>query len=306
MAKRWIKLCTSETFSSPTEFTHDSKKYTVSDINNIKKILLALVEEGNASALKKALLDYYIYPSKGETSTEQYKGNWHTRTWELQTFIAQPVIEAIYLEHPKLFKILVDAIILKKDKNLETAFIECCLAENDLPTTMFDSFTEEQKIQLDVEFKALRDKDSTNKDAQSLANQLTQFMSKMPKGNGLKQLHYKLQFIELLHSQDRQLSKEINYRKILVNIATLILSAGLLNLVNLAATGNFLFFSQTKALTKISDIDALIGKDKLHPTPPNIELANDDSSLKHGDQIKPAYHHEPNCNAVILIATYNF
>lgn len=262
MAKQVVTLMTSEYFSdflNSARNTNTRTVYKITKADEVKNDLLTSIQSNDQNSIEKVLKQYFIY-SAGEKLTSEYTGHYHRKEWEFQEFIARPMLEALFFEHIEYFHDVLSAVIQSENNQIKELFKKSCLdMKNDIPKHLLTPFNESQKEKLASEINALAAENDKNQIAKVLATKLKTSLELIPdNASELEIAEHKLQLIKMLHEQDKILAKEPNYRKILVNIATIILSGCIINLFNLALTGQFLLFNKTPAQQRVANIDKLI------------------------------------------------
>ena len=289
MPKQWVKIKTQEFCDAQADPTNFSQPCKVADPEQIKKNVLAAINQQDHKSLQTLLLSYFIYPKRGEKYNDYYRGNWHTRSWTTQDALTRPTVEALFIEHPAVFKELLDAVIKTNNEQLAQTFLTCCQNERvDIAKTIFLPLNEENERKLANEIISLRALDPGNPKLQSLANALaTQLLAWPQSTSQLETLQHKLNFITTLHQEDKHFAHEPNYRKIIINILSIIFTGGLLNLGNKVFTGHYLFFRHTPTQQRIANMDKVVEKEQLRPPFPKTELDEDEKKLQPGDVITP-------------------
>lgn len=286
MAKKWVALTTSSTFHGdnvPSENHHFA--YSVSDPRKIKTALLQLIASGDKKEFKKELIQHFIYPNRGLVEEGRYKGNHHIRTWTSQSFLTRPVIEALFLEHTGLFHEVLLAVMNAQNKELEEIFYASLIEIKEIPASLFIALNKAQREHLREQISALN---SIREIPADFIIALNDRLNKMSESTDpLLVLKEKLDLAQLVHSKDKEFIGMSNYKKICVNIVTILLSGCILNFMNLFVTGNFLFFNKNAAQTKIANIDKTLDQNQL--LAPNEEKSAEAEKLQAqaGTTIKP-------------------
>lgn len=79
-------------------------------------------------------------------------------------------------------------------------------------------------------------------------------------------LSFKLSLRKLIHENDYLLSEHRGYKRLVVNLSTILFTLGTANLINKVCTGDWLFFNKTTSLKKAEQVeDSLL----LNPIPPS-------------------------------------
>jgi hypothetical protein len=263
MAKKWVTLTTYSTFTSDDLQGSQVNRfsYPVADPRKIKTNLLQLISTGNTTGFRKALTEHFIYPDRGKEEECSYTGHHHKRTWATQKFLTRPVIEALFFEHIWLFQEVLSALLQSNQKELHDIFFNSLKSLPEIPAHIFIALDDMNKAKLRKEFKALS---TINGVSQEFITALNDRLTDMSEAKDpLIILKDKLDLVQLMHSQDKEFAKMSNYKKICVNIVTILLAGCIPNLLNLFFTGNFLFFSKNSAQTRIANTDKILDKEQI-------------------------------------------
>lgn len=284
MAKYWTKIETKRTLCLPLAQYHIfASPCKVSDPLQLKTALVEAIKGNDYYLFKKTLMSNFIYPAHGALSSSHYAGRDHTTDYEYQRALTRPVIEALLIEQPKVLSELLDVLIASKNEGMTKAFLNCCKnSDVAIPRETFKPLNDDMRKALSGEFKALR-KLKPQDEAQKLASSLEKLLTEWPFiPSDIKTLQYKMKFFTELSSYDKCFAYEPNYKKIFVNILTILSSAGLINLSNPHFAGTFLFFKQPSPNKQITNIKKIMNL--ALPEEPCAEFDND---LKPGDLISP-------------------
>jgi hypothetical protein len=208
--------------------------------------------------------------------SETYVGDHHTRYIVYRYYWVRPIIENLFFEHNELFRRLVSQVALSENKLIHNSFVEN-FNRTDLSPEILLPW--DVNTMCDVKFGVLQitmygqqlvsESVDRGKYAIKLATDLNERLDTLPVVDNsntakIKWLDFKLKFVEQLHSQDSHFVGHRGWKQVIGNVASIIFSAGILNLINLAVTGNFLFFNNTKTQQLVARLDhSVIEPDRL-------------------------------------------
>lgn len=256
MPKQWKELSThyDAFFEHPYQYIFEEYDRNISNAQTIKNDILQAIDENNSEKLIKLLSNVFIYKADEKTISNRYEGDHHYKNWKSKYFLVKPVAEALFFEHLSDFKEILEAV-RHKDLPFQKAFVETC-SKNGIPHEVFECLNPMQAITLGDSIAALHNLDVTHKTATALANDLLKVIeNEWIVGTGVDHLIFKLKFLEVLHSKDKDLAKDINFRCIAFNMA-LILFGFIPNILNLIVTGNFLFLKNTPQQASVACMDS--------------------------------------------------
>ena len=204
----------------------------------------------------------------------------------------RPIIEVLFFDYPKLLRKIIHLLVLKDLEEFYQAFI-MCLANTDLIEAklfvwdhIHDLDLRNHLLELKTYGKNLQPDHAEKGNA--ILNLVHELESSLPvithnsneeiflplnddsfvplllvsldnqtpsNNEKFRILGFKLFFSEILHSQDSILAFHRGLKKRLSNVATIILTSGIANIIHKAATNEWLFFNQTTSVDKISAID---------------------------------------------------
>ncbi len=274
------------------DFRDESRNYyretpvTASNQDTILHSLTQAIEQNDSKQFKELLLSSFIYPGDGSVDENglfggkahryvtypyghSYTGGNHTRRWGYEYYSVRPVVETLFFDFNALFRSLVAKVAQSSNSEIHAAFVES-FKVHEVPSEILSAWDEDHCAQIRSAVSAIseygRRKSSDEQKtarvghAQQLAVLLTTHLERLPaRANSptsqVKWLDFKFKFIADLHSKDVYFANHLGWKRLVTNLATLIFSAGILNLINLACTGNFLFFKQTKTQSMVSDMD---------------------------------------------------
>ena len=249
MSIKWHKMTVYETASTePSYYFHLS----ISNPQIIREHMLATITKNDAVALEKRLNELFIYEMGKNVYERFYKGDHHVRTWEQRYCLTRPIVEALLFDYPSVFK---EILVALKGKELLIAVFLQSLKNSSIPQQALNSLDSRQMDAIQSEIRKLQE-DTSYPAAKGLTQSLMAHLETMKTvPNGLDALESKLDFLEILHSQDKVFSKETNYKCIIGNISMILLGF-IPNILNLVFTGNFLFFKNTPAQERVENIDS--------------------------------------------------
>jgi hypothetical protein len=210
------------------------------------------------------------HATRDNNYSETYTGNHHTRHMKYRYYSVRPVIENLFFENNELFRRLASQVALSESQLIHNIFAEA-FNGTDLPSdimTPWDAIrTNEVRLGV-IEIslyghQLVSEGIARGHSAIQLATELDTQLDTLPLIDDsntakVKWLDYKLKFVEHLHSQDSHFAGHRGWKRVIGNIASIIFSAGILNLINFAVTGNFLFFNKTRTQCLVKDVDHTI------------------------------------------------
>jgi len=222
-----------------------------------------IIIDGQLISFPESNSGYIIHDHYSAT----FKGGHHVRSFEYRYYSARPMIEALFYEHNKLFRDLVELLAESDNALLHHAFIRS-FNKTDVSTDIFVPWDQNVKCNVKAGIKEIKNYGeflhkagiSRGSYALQLANDLRERMNTLPDSENtytdkVKWLDFKYKFVTSLHSQDSHFVTHRGWKRIISNIASIIFSAGILNLINFCATGNFFFFNKTTTLQLVYDVD---------------------------------------------------
>ncbi len=254
--------------------------------------LSAAINQNNSQELQKILSEDFIYGGYGlrqedlqvlqetgrltcdniaktKKTSSHYSGNeiGHDEfTMEYEYYLTQPVIEFLFKEHPEKFAKLVQLLDNSNNENLNLIFVNCL--KNSAMTDILAAWdvTAQQEIkkkitEMDAYGKKLQQKNVDRGNvAVNLARQLNAKVGYCPQNNDnptsqIKWLHFKFSFLDTLHSKDQEFKEHRGWKRVIANIASIIFSAGILNLIHYAVTDRILFFDRTTTQELVDNLD---------------------------------------------------
>lgn len=263
------------------QFTHTPVEFT--DTTQVAAELLLAIRNNDEVALEELLKKPFIYPGDGkwvpvdEDYTYHlkdryhftYQGNLHIRNLTYEYYYTRPLLEALFLEHPEIFQRLIAAVASSPCAPLHASLVSHLQQNPAFPKDLCQAV---DIPRLESRIKALNDYGNELNEKQrltrsiqtlALAQELQTFASEHvphpklsnPQTVAIQWLDFKLRFIQTLHDYDHHFVGHHGHKCLLVNIATVIFSAAILNILNYAVTGNFLFFKKTTTASLIDAID---------------------------------------------------
>lgn len=264
-------------WNSQKENELNKKKYfqgvVPSDINVIQSKLIKYVDNGNADKLTTLLKTDFIYPgciNYFRSNSNRSSGDWadgHT-----EEYAVRPVVEILFQEHPNFLKHLIETLIKKNDESLFKAFEETIhldarpklfgLTEQTKHAAIYQLETLNKYVQSydwDVDPDGLQKKNI----ASSICNMLVDKINRACPSDDMyatkfTTLKLKLAVVTELHSYDNLFAIHRGYKRVLTNLATILFTLGLANIINRATTGNWLFFNKTNTQKIIEKVDHAI------------------------------------------------
>lgn len=276
----WYNNC-GERLTSTNKHESPGEGYTCGvQPSNVKAVYAKLaqyIKDGNAVAFSELLQVNFIYPgrvSHYESGGHQFADGWYEENRE--TYKARPNIEALLVDDIDNFERLVDALIEKNDPELYRAFAERLDAVGLKDLFLWDSALQ-SKISSHLDrLKEYGRQLYTNIDedahdrgskAKELAESISRKVWTHPINEGrdyltqFQNLKFKLQIVRELHSEDDEFKAHRGWKRVIANLCSILLTAGIANAVNYGLTGNALFFNKTTTQTKVSDAQAAMGFD---------------------------------------------
>lgn len=266
MGKIQKTLCTFNRFTDHVNASRNTVERTPLEPTSINKIVEKLREaiRDKDIDLMRRLLNQDFVTNLGEPAVWTHKGNHHERYQVNQSYTAEPMIEVLFFRHNPLFQSLIFQIVhTLRDQEFHDVFI-LSMIHSDIPSTILTGWDESEQAQIQAGLQALKDYEGIEGSERKnhvidLHDKLQSRLQSQPSVEGashsLAWLDYKFQTLRLLHSKDQYFTGHMGYKRLLVNLATIILSGAVLNLLNYAVTGNFFFFNQTTSQTLIADLD---------------------------------------------------
>lgn len=227
----------------------------------------------DAESLQAILNGNFIYPGRVFSYCKEKTGK------KSETYQVCPIIEALFFEHKKEFKALIEFLLKKNDQAFYQAFTKSVEASDLRYEQLFRWNKEKQGAvvaqldQLQAHGRALaRSKNPAAKargaEVGIFEAKLREKISAQPIDEStdaptevdhkaqLEKLKFKLELYETLDEQSKAFSshRDGGLKKILVNLCSIIFTVGIANLCNLAVSGSFFF--QPKTQTQ-EDIEAI-------------------------------------------------
>jgi hypothetical protein len=227
----------------------------------------------DAKSLQAILNGNFIYPGRVFSYCKEKTGK------KSETYQVSPIIEALFFEHKKEFKALIEFLLEKNDQAFYQAFMDS-VDVSDLRYEKLFCWDKEkseavtaQLEQLEAHGRALAG--SKSHAAKERGDAVTTFVTSFRKRittqpidkpadrvapvdykAQLETLKFKLGLYETLDEQSKKFSshRDGGVKTVLVNLCSLIFTAGLANLCNLALNGSLFF--QPKTQTQ-EDIEAV-------------------------------------------------
>lgn len=302
-----------EIIRSAAKLNDYNKGVELTNLEIINNNLKSSIEDANtpiqerAKRLKELLTNNFIYEigSSKKDSVSSEKGP-ISRIYKL--CLTRPNVEALFYDNNEMFQKLVQSLIEKDEPELYKAFATS-LVGTDLDNNSLFLWNEAMRDGVTQQFKAIHDhgvqlsgrndKDAKEKGAivqalgDNLLNQLKTRPTNMPKPNDYKtqfeNLQFKLNTLNILSKQDQ--NKEFTkhrglwgagVKRFLVNACTIFCIA-IPNFINLALTGNFLFFNKATSEAKRTEAQKGLGFDPKKGTIKNVPGNHgpvDDESIK--------------------------
>lgn len=268
-----------EVWSEYFDFDNNNRVHktsvTISNQNIVFQSLMNAIDQNNSIEFKNLLNSDFIYSCDGNDYPpyiSKYTGNRHTETRGYEYYLVRPVIETLFYEHTLFFRSLVSKVVQSGNIVIHSDFLDS-FKEKDIPSDMFTPWSALQSFNIlnainaisvyGKKFPSDEQQIIRSKHAQELANLLTENLKNSPpldnSSSSLVQwLDFKFKFLKALHSKDAHFIGHLGWKRVVANLASLVFSAGILNLLNLAFTGNFLFFNQTATQNMVSTLDAYV------------------------------------------------
>lgn len=258
MPKEWKILCTeiNETYEDRPNIT---SHLTICKYYTVKRQLLQAIDSGDIEALEELLNAPFVYRQGEKDYSELFQGGHHSIRWVKRYYLVTPVVEALFFD-PALAGDFKEILIAmgRKDSLLEKKLIEVSSQNPTIPKCIFSRLTEDQLFDLQKEIEKLQLTDPQNLSVQTLADDLLIQLNSMPSiANGVEQLQFRLNFVELLHSKDHIFALNKNYRGITMNMVMNLLCF-IPTIVNGSIHGNFLFFQRALQQSAIERIHSLL------------------------------------------------
>lgn len=236
---------------------------------NLHERLHQAISKNDVASFSELLLIPCIINSK-VTKSEYYEGGHHVRETTTYKCRTRPLCEYLFFKNNNLFLDLIEKLKCCS-ANFQEAFIEK-LEDTDLKgLSNFLSVGSMGKIKeginaLQTYGERLQEKKiDRGKYAVTLSHKLSENLQyiednkKEPHAiNKLNCLAAKIHFAKDLHSKDAEFIKHRGYKRLIVNIASIMFTAGIANVFQRCYTGNWLFFNKTTTQELVSDIDVKI------------------------------------------------
>lgn len=246
------------------EITH--KDILPSNAEQLYHDILTDIETNNTDSVKSLLTQDFIYSKPGQIKEHEQPGDHYSRYCKTQNWITRPVSEVLFFEHNHLFQLIVAAVSASTSA-MHDGFINC-LKNTDIPMDIFKPWGEEEIAQIQKGVEEIQKYSKDQKPGWEVRRQhstelsiiLTDALRQFPKvestsTSAVKWLDFKFKFMTKLHSKDEHFVGHLGWKRVIGNIASIIFSGFILNLLNFAVTGNFWFFNQAKTQNLIADID---------------------------------------------------
>ncbi len=201
-----------------------------------------------------------------------YIGDHHTRHFVFRYYWVRPIIENLFFEHNELFRRLMSQLALSENTLIHNSFVENFNRTDVSPEILLpwnaNIATEVRLRVTEITMygeQLISEGVDRGNYATKLAGELDERLNTLPVVDDsntakIKWLDFKLKFVEHLHSQDSHFVGHRGWKKVIGNVASIIFSAGILNLINLAVTGNFFFFNKTRTQQLVTEVDHSINK----------------------------------------------
>ena len=254
-----------------------------SDFDAVTTKLKTYIEAGDAAKMQALLTANFFYSKALDsvyTDNDHSRGDWNESGHE--ACLARPIIEALFFDKSAAFLALIDLLIAANNESLFKAFTQS-LAGTDLSASMLFSWDKTMEVKAVQQVSEIRTYSSilANKandevallKSRLMSNIAQQMLNRIDKKivadekedltekTKFETLKFKLNTASILHSGDEALSSHRGYKRCVTNFFSILFTAGIANLVNRCATGQWMFFNKTTADKKVTQAQVALGLD---------------------------------------------
>jgi hypothetical protein len=288
MAKKLTRFTVWETVGDQHGESTSSHPVTTSKMNEIMVSLTEAMKTPDTEKFIKILTGDFVYPNcvyQHNTNNDMSQGEWYQEGYE--EYYTRPTLETLFYENNSLMLQIVNKLIETNNNDLYEAFITA-LKKSDITEEMLFDWSPKMKVQvkhglnqlLSYGDKLARENEGKGDVIKKLHSSLEDMLTHSENSNhdkkslslDFKNLQFKLQFVEKLHSEDSTLSVHRGLKKIIGTIMIGLFTAGIALAVHRIATGNWLFFDKTTSQEKTLEVQKALGLDC------NIELNDQENS----------------------------
>jgi len=227
---------------------------------------------------KNLLKTKFIYSEKPFAPFENIHLNREQLNNVIETRFTRPNIEALFFDANSLFSCLIDRLVAMNDRSLFEALI-ASLANTKIPADKLFAWNQSIKDALLTQIADLEKyghvlNTKKQEKGQYIFNLMAQLKEKIqarevaPNESEIsleekfKVLQFKLEATQLLHQQDAIASRHHGWKRVLVNMFTLLFTLTTANIGHKVRTGHWLFCSKTRTEGKMSTIQETMLKTK--------------------------------------------
>jgi len=257
----------------------------LSDIDSIQKKLVECIDKNDFETFKILLTAKFIEKIQNTKSStfndydSLFGGEWGE--YEYSNCLVRPNIEALILAKPQYLIAVLNKLIEKNSEEFYSIFLDS-INSTDFKDKNLGSWTIEIKKALNINIdelaqlgKSLKGQGTQKNSRPALkkGNALVDFAEEMKKATDkdvkednssdlkgkCENILFKAKLIQMADDKKADFGVHREYKRFLVNLATILFSAGLINLGKYLFTGNGFFANKTNTENKVDALEKEVG-----------------------------------------------